>query len=455
MNFQRVGWSLWPLSAATFALVALGAGAGVSCGELTVTAIGGRDSGGRLEDPALASAADFIAEGRRAFRSDTFGDEAFWSGALKLHLAIEGHALGGVGPGLSPEAAFALGLKVDGEALSPQLKEKIRMGSPTLKDPAITLELLGENAVVGLHGSFNPDRTLKSVGVTCALCHSTVDDALGPNVGRRLDGWPNRDLDVGAILALAPDLTVLSNLLERDEEALKEIFLAWGPGKFDATLALDGKATRPDGKSGATLIPPAFGLAGVNLTTWTGWGSVTHWNGMVANLEMHGQGTFYDPRLDDPDRFPIAAKHGFGSVRNDPDLVTPKLAALHVYQLLLRAPQPPAGTFDAEAAERGKALFEDQAQCSSCHVPPLFTEPGWNLHSAQEIGVDDFQSIRSPDERYRTTPLKGLFVRQKGGYYHDGRFPNLDAVVEHYDRHFGLELSASEKRDLVEYLRSL
>jgi cytochrome c peroxidase len=176
---------------------------------------------------------------------------------------------------------------------------------------------------------------------------------------------------------------------------------------------------------------------------------------MVANLELHGQGTFYDPRLDDPDRFPIAARHGFGSVRNSPDLITPRLAALHVYQLVLKAPVPERDSYDSAAADRGRDVFEDKALCATCHVPPLFTEPGWNMHTAQEIGVDDFQSMRSPDERYRTAPLKGLFSHAQGGYYHDGRFPTLDAVVAHYDRHFGLELTADEKKDLVEYLKSL
>jgi hypothetical protein len=231
--------------------------------------------------------------------------------------------------------------------------------------------------------------------------------------------------------------------------------MAWGPGKFDAELILDGKGFRPDGKTAATLIPPAFGLAGVNLHTWTGWGSVRHWNAFVANLEMHGKGTFYDPRLDDPVQFPVAARNGFGNVRSDPDLISAKLPDLHFYQLAIPAPKPPAGSFDQSAALRGKALFDTKAKCASCHVPPTFTEPGWNMHTAQEIGIDDFQANRAPDKRYRTAPLKGLWTHTKGGFYHDGRFLALRNVVDHYDAHLKLSLTDQEKADLIEYLKSL
>ncbi|HKR22547.1 MAG TPA: hypothetical protein VJS17_08130, partial [Pyrinomonadaceae bacterium] len=217
----------------------------------------------------------------------------------------------------------------------------------------------------------------------------------------------------------------------------------------------DGKAFRPDGKSAATLIPPAFGLVGVNLHTWTGWGSVTHWNAFVANLEMHGQGTFYDPRLNDAAKFPIAAANGFGNVRSNPDLITAKLPALHFYQLAIPAPPPPPGTFDAAAAARGATLFNGTAKCSTCHVPPIFTEPGWNMHTPAEIGIDDFQAKRSPDERYRTSPLKGLWTHQKGGFYHDGRFATLRDVINHYNTFFGTNLTEAQKTDLVEYLKSL
>jgi hypothetical protein len=274
-------------------------------------------------------------------------------------------------------------------------------------------------------------------------------------IGRRLDGWANRDLNIGAIAAPAPDLTAVTTLLEVDDATVRTVLNSWGPGKFDAQLFLDGKATKPDGGTAATLIPPAFGLAGVNLHTWTGMGSVTYWNAFVANLEMHGQGTFYDPRLDDATRFPVAARGRLGHVQSANDLITSKLAALHLFQLALTAPIPPAGTYDVAAAERGGALFSGKAQCAGCHVPPLFTEPGWNLHSAQEIGIDDFQAQRSPENGYRTSPLRGLFSHQKGGFYHDGRFATLLDVVNHYDQHRSLGLATEEKNDLVEYLKSL
>ena len=396
-----------------------------------------------------------IVEGGATFRSDTFGDEAFWGDALKLHDAIQGERFGGVGPGVSPKTALELGLKVDVDALPQQLVQRLRRGEVDLNDVSVTLALLKLDAVVGVKGFFKADGSLDAVGITCALCHSTVDDSLTTGVGRRLDGWANRDLNVGAIVASAPDLSPLATLLGVDQATVRTVLLAWGPGKFDAELVLDGKAFRPDGKTAATLIPPAFGLAGVNLHTWTGWGSVTHWNAFVANLEMHGSGTFYDPRLANTNQFPIAAAAGFDNVRNVPDLITPKLAALHFYQLAIPAPQPPATNFNASAALRGKTLFNNQAKCATCHVPPLFTEPGWNMHTPDEIGIDSFQADRSPDRRYRTSPLKGLWTHQKGGFYHDGRFATFLDVVNHYNGFLGLGLTDAQKADLVEYLKSL
>lgn len=408
----------------------------------------------RIDAPALA-ALRMVEQGRDTFRYDTFGDEAFWGDTLRLHEAIAGEANGGVGPGVSPATALAVGLKVDVTALPPALQRALAAGDVNLDDPATTLALLKLNAVLGVTGRFDESGRLSSVGIQCSLCHSTVDDSFAPGVGHRRDGWANRDLDVGAIVSLAPNLTPVADMLQVDVPTLKAVLGSWGPGKFDAQVFLDGKAFRPDGKSGATLIPPAYGLAGVNLHTWTGWGSVTHWNAFVANLEMHGQGTFYDPRLNDTARFPVAARNGLADVRHDVDLVTGKLAALQFYQLALEAPTPPAGSFDAVAAARGEQLFNDRARCSRCHVPPLFTEPGWNMHTAAEIGIDDLQSMRSPDEAYRTAPLKGLWAHAQGGFYHDGRFATLPAVVDHYDAHFDLSLTPAQKSDLVEYLRSL
>jgi hypothetical protein len=246
------------------------------------------------------------------------------------------------------------------------------------------------------------------------------------------------------------------DLLGADEATVRRVLKSWGPGKYDAELNQDGKAVRPDGKSAATVLPAAFGLAGINLHTYAGWGSVTYWNAYVANTQMYGKGTFFDPRLNNREQFPVAARAGFANKRDNPDLITSKLAALHYYQLSIPPPKPPENSFDKRAAERGKALFEGKARCATCHVPPLFTEPGWPMHTAAEIGIDDFQASRSPDKRfYRTTPLRGLFTRSKGGFYHDGRFADLQAVVRHYDGVFRLGLSEPEAKDLIEYLKSL
>jgi hypothetical protein len=305
-------------------------------------------------------------------------------------------------------------LKVDVDALPMPLRNDIARRKINLDDPATTVALLKLNSVVGVTGYFNKSGQLQSMGVQCALCHSTVDDSFAPGIGRRLDGWANRDLNIGAIIALAPDLTVVTKLL------------------------------------------------GVGDSTVTGFGSTTYWNAFVANLEMHGRGTFYDPRLSNYAQFPVAAKAGSNDVRRDsnapgdPDLVTSKLAALHFYQLAIPAPKPaePGGPSNV-AAIRGEAVFNGRAQCARCHVAPLFTEPGFNMHTPEEIGIDDFQANRSPTKMYRTAPLKGLMTHQKGGFYHDGRFPTLETVIDHYDNLLRTALTNSEKSDLIAYLRSL
>jgi hypothetical protein len=398
---------------------------------------------------------DMIEEGRRVFRYETFGSETFWGDQLRLHEAIAGEQLGGIGPGLTPKRALELGLKVDMGAVPRTLFESLKAASVSLEKPETTLVLLRANAVVGVTGFFDEKNQLRSIGLQCAFCHSTVDNTFAHGIGRRLDGWPNRDLDVGAIVALAPTLKPMADLLQTDEATVRKILLSWGRGKYDAELNQDGKAFRSDGRSAATVLPAAFGLAGVHLHTYTGWGSVTYWNAYVANTQMYGLGTFFDPRLTNADQFPVARTGGFANLRHNPDRITPKLAALHFYQLAIPAPKPPKGSFNAEAADRGKVLFAGKAKCASCHVPPLFTEPGWPLHTPAEIGIDDFQANRSPDKRYRTTPLRGLFTRMKGGFYHDGRFATLEEVIHHYDQHLGLHLSAPEQTDLVEYLKSL
>jgi hypothetical protein len=403
-----------------------------------------------------SNAQQMLEQGRQIFRYDTFGDEVYWTDTLKLHRAIEGAKLGGVGPGVSPKTALSVGLKVDMDALPADLVEKVKKGEVNLDDPATTLALIKLDAVLGVKGTFNQNGSLKSVGLSCAVCHSTVDDAFAPGIGHRLDGWPNRDLNSGAIISLAPDLSVFTKLLRVDEPTVKKVLASWGPGKFDAELNLDGKAFRPDGKPAATLIPPAFGMAGVNLHTWTGgWGTVTYWNAFVANLELQGQGTFFDARLNDPKKYPVAARAGFGNKRSATDMVTAKLAALQFYQLAIPAPTPPEGSFDRTSAARGEMVFKGKANCAQCHVPPLFTEPGWNTHKPSEIGIDDFQANRSPDETYRTAPLRGLFAHMKGGFYHDGRFATLMDVVNHYNGFKKLNLTEQEKNDLVEYLKAL
>jgi mono/diheme cytochrome c family protein len=399
------------------------------------------------KDPAL------IADGKNTFRFDTFGDEDFWSGLLHLDKAIAGSANGGYGAGVTPVTALSVGLKVDAEALPQSVVTGISNGTINLNDPATTIALLKLNAVVGVQGNFDAAGNFKSMGITCAVCHSTVDNSFAPGIGKRLDGWPNRDLNVGGIISLTDNAQPIANMLHVDEATLRSVLSAWGPGKFAAVLFMDGKALRPDGKVAANLIPAAFGLDGVNLTTYTGWGDISYWNSFVGNLEMHGKGTFHDSRLNDHAKYPIAVENSFYNVTNSPDLITSKLPGLRAYQHSIKAPTPPAGSFDVAAAARGKVLFNGKANCASCHAGPLLTDN--SLRTGTEIGIDDFEAQRSPTGKYRTPPLGGLFARSKGGFFHDGRFATYLDVVNHYNDHFSLNLSDAEKNDLVEYLKSL
>jgi mono/diheme cytochrome c family protein len=365
-------------------------------------------------DPALVEA------GREIFRYDTFGDEAYWTDTLRMHEVVSS--------GVSPSLALQVGLKVDVDALPAAVQQAIAAGQVDLDDPATTVTLLKLNAVLGLQGTVETvdgEDQLTRLGVTCALCHSTVDDSFAPGIGHRLDGWANRDLNVGAIVALSPT----------PPAALKAILNGWGPGRYDPRINIDGLNT-------PIVIPPAFGLREVELETFTGDGPVSYWNAYVAVTQMHGQGSFSDPRL------------GL-SITRTPDLVTPKLPALREYQLSLEAPAPPAGSFDVAAAGRGRVVFEGAGRCAECHDPRTsFTDVNANrLHAPAETGMDGAYAARTATERYRTTPLRGAW--QHAPYFHDGSAATLAAVVEHYDAALNLGLTAAQRADLTEYLKSL
>jgi len=355
---------------------------------------------------------DVPARGQYIFRHWTFGDEPFWTDTLHLNEVVE--------TAVSPATALAVGLKVDAERLPPGF-----LGSADLTSPATTVELLRRDAVVGVEAVVTADQHIKSLGITCALCHSTVDNAVTAGVGRRLDGLPNRDLNVGAIVALSPVLP----------PAVRAVFNSWGPGKYDAEF-------NRDGLNNPVVIPPALGLQGVALETYTGEGPVTYWNNYVAVTQMHGHGSFSDAVL------------GI-NIQQTPDRVTPVLPVLRAYQLSLNTPPPREGSFDPAAAERGKQLFDATARCATCHIPSLaFTDVNLGiLHEPSETGMDPVRAMRLKNHKYRTTPLRAL--GQHPPYFHDGSAATLLDVVEHYDRFFGVGLSPQEKKDLVEYLKSL
>ena len=361
-----------------------------------------------------------VALGKEIFRFDTFGDEVYWTDTLRMHEVIS--------TGVSPKTALSVGLKVDADALPEAVKAAIAAGQVNLDDPATTVTLLKLNAVVGVKGTVETvggqDR-LARVGITCALCHSTVDNSFAPGIGKRLDGHANRSLNVGAIVALSPAVPA----------ATKQILNSWGPGMYDPRINFDNKNT-------PIVIPPAFGLRNVALETFTGEGPVSYWNAYVAVTQMHGQGNFADARL------------GVNLVRN-PDMVTSKLPALAEYQFSLEAPAPPAGSFDAVAAERGRVVFNGQAKCATCHEPSSsFTDVNrGRLHAPSETGMSSAYADRTTQKRYRTTPLRGMW--QHPPYFHDGSAADVSAVIAHYDRTLNLQLSAAQKADLAQYLKSL
>lgn len=363
------------------------------------------------EDESTVPAETAGLDGQQIFRFETFGGEPFWTDTLRIHEVVQ--------TAVDPETALSVGLKVDADALTPGVLE-----SADLASPATTLALLKLDAIVGLMGEVTTvggRDTLVRVAITCALCHSTVDNSVQPGIGRRLDGWPNRDLDVGAIVALSPALS----------PEQKAVYSSWGPGRYDPRY-------NQDGQNSSVLIPPAYGLAGVETSTYTGDGDVSYWNNYVAVTQMHGHGTFVDPRI------------GIDLVR-DPDLVGPKLPALLDYQLSLMKPAPPSGSFDSAAAERGRAVFADAGRCASCHAGVTFTSA--TLHAPSETGVDPLTATRSATGKYRATPLRALW--QHPPYFHDGGAATLWDVVEHYNRILSLGFTESQKNDLVEYLKSL
>jgi hypothetical protein len=485
------------VSAAVGALVLLGGVIAYGSVSAFSAANSGGDSPGACESQAVDAPGEGCAkalnqlfrQGQQVFRFDTFGDEDFWGSQLQLQKAIEGAALGGVGPGVSPKTALtAAGLKVDVDALPGNLQADLKLGKVDLDSPATTLALLKLNAVVGVKGFFDSGGSLSSVGITCALCHSTVDDSFAPGIGRRLDGWPNQDLNTGLIVSLAPNLApmaqqVLGSSSPAAIDTLKQVLLSWGPGMYDAEVNIDAIGFKqdaegntlivPDGKpeSAATRIPAAYGHLGENFHTWTGYfGDVTYWNAYVANLQMHGNGNFNDSRFEfklpnGQYKYPAAIRGSFNKLRHNPDEVTGKLASLHYYQLSLKAPAAPPGSFDSAAAQRGEQVFNDQGKCSDCHMPPLDTDAGYNAHTPSELclknskgEIDTFQADRGPrglNPGVLVTPqLKGLWARSKRGFYHDGRYPTLMDVVNHYNSCFNLGLSPGQKSDLVEFLKS-
>jgi mono/diheme cytochrome c family protein len=387
-------------------LVSFAAAAVIGCGRTEPV---GTVPATTAEPPAAAASPALVAEGQRIFRFDTFGDEQLWTDKLRLHEVVE--------KSVDPTTALKVGLKVDADALPPGILEKV-----DLKSPATTVALLKMNAVVGIQATVDANDHITKLGVTCALCHSTVDNSVMPGIGRRMDGWPNRDLNPGAIIALSPALPA-------DKKA---VYNSWGPGKYDPRYNHDGKST-------PLVLPPAYGLAQITNETYTAEGPISYWNGYVAVTQMGGQGNFSDERLG------IAVSH-------TPDLVTSKLPALRVYQHSLPAPPPPAGSFDATIAARGRTVFDQT--CASCHVGGSGTDNNsGKLHAPAETGVDGAYAARTANKAYRTTPLRGLW--QHPPYFHDGSAATLADVVTHYNRVRNLGLTAEQQRDLVEYLKSL
>jgi mono/diheme cytochrome c family protein len=412
------------------ALVVFGSALSVALSSFELSAAGQQSTATRTELFKPGQHDGGRRDGRAIFRYDTFGDEQLWTDVLRMHEVIAT---------VPPATALAVGLKVDVDALPRPLIASLRAGQVDLTNPGVTVELLRLNAVVGVQGKVSDAGALTSVGITCALCHSSVDDSFAPGIGKRLDGWANRDLNVGAIVALSPAL----------DEATKAEFNTWGPGKYDPRHhAFDGvNLISLNTPSLPIVLPPIYGLKGVGFETFTADGPISYWNSYVGVGQMGGHGNFMDPRIN-------------LFIKQTPDLVTPKLPALLDYQLSLRTPEPPRGSFNRVAAARGRRLFRNEAGCASCHQGPRFTDVLSGpmrtvpvLHDPEEVGMDPAYARRTATKQYRTTPLRGLW--QHAPYFHDGSAPDLLAVVNHYDRLFTLNLTPAQKADLVEYLKSL
>ena len=403
---NRLPWTSSPLIRGVAAVGALSLVAAV------VVACGG-GSGGEGQ----------VAEGQQIFRFDTFGDEAFWTDKLKMNQVIA--------TAVSPATALSVGLKVDSEAIPAAVATGIKNGTVDLNSPATTIALLKLNAVVGVKGTVqtvNGVDTLTKVGITCALCHSTVDNSFSAGIGKRLDGWPNRDLNPGAIIALSPAL----------DAATKAVYNSWGKGKYDPRFNIDGK-------SKPTVIPPAYGLQDIHKVTFTGdGGDIAYWNRYVGVTQMGGQGSFVEPRLN------LSITNG------TVDMVTTKLPSLQAYQLSLASPPPPAGSFDPAAAARGKVVFEGAGKCSTCHSGPTFTDANTKLHPVSDSVVEPetpSYAARSATKLYRTSPLKGVW--QHAPYFHDGSAATLEDVVQVYNTKQSLGLNAQQIADVAQYLKSL
>ena len=370
---------------------------------------------------------NLAAQGKDIFRSDTFGDETFWTDTLMMDKVI---------PTVPPTTALMVGLKVDMDALPADVVTGVMNKTISLDDPATTVALLKLNAVVGLKGTVETvggKDTLTRVGITCALCHSTVDDAFTAGVGHRLDGYPNSDLDPGFIIALSPAVP--------DDQ--KMVYKSWGPGKYDPRYNLDH-----DANGSPSVIPPAYGLHGVNKVTATGDGdNLEYWNRYVGVTQMGGHGSFKESRT------------GVDVTNGTDDLISSKLPALQEYQLSIEAPPPPAGSFNADAAARGKMVFEGAGKCSSCHSGDKLTDANSKMHDPSEMvsepeprGKTSY-AARSATKKYRTAPLHGVW--QHPPYFHNGSAATLADVVTMYNTKKSLGLTADQQADLVEYLKSL